>query len=85
MNTTIYDKETESLSCIYADFIIVIGPANIDYLSAKKSPIFSVFALNSYLNYCNKIFITTAEFNELSSTAYRIGIMHFEWTILAKI
>ena len=44
MNTTIYDKETESLSCIYADFIIVIGPANIDYLSAKNHR-FLVFLL----------------------------------------
>ena len=41
----------------------------------KKSPIFSVFAvaiyqLNKYLYHCNKIFITTAEFNGFSSAAY---------------
>ena len=37
----------------------------------KKSPIFSVLAV--------------AEFNELSSAAYRNGILHSEWKILAKI
>ena len=54
----------------------------------KKSPIFSVFAvsyLNKYLYYCNKIFITTAEFNGLSYAAYRNGIAHSERKILAKI
>ena len=34
---------------------------------------------------CNKIFITTAEINELSSAAYRNIIIHYEWKILAKI
>ena len=54
----------------------------------KKSPIFSVFAvsyLNNYLYYCNKIFITTAAFNGLSSAAYGNGIANSERKILAKI
>ena len=45
---------------------IVTWPAIIDHVSAKKSLMFCVFAvsyLNNYLHYCNKIFITTAEFN----------------------
>ena len=54
----------------------------------KKSPIFSVFvasSLNNYLYYCNKIFITTAEFNGLSSATYGNEIVHLEQKILAKI
>ena len=47
----------------------------------KKSLTFSVFAvsqLSNYLYYCNKIFNTTAEFNMLSSAAYRNGVAHSE-------
>ena len=40
---------------------------------------------NSYLYYCNKLFITTAEFNGLSSAIYGNGIVYFERKILAKI
>ena len=41
-----------------------------------------------YPNYwynCNKTFITTAEFNGLSSAAYRNGILHSERKILSQI
>ena len=31
------------------------------------------------------MFLTTAEFNGLCSAAYRKGILHSEWKILAKI
>ena len=68
--------------------IYVTGPAKIDHVSTKKLPIFSVFAvsyLNNYVYYCNKIFISTAEFNGLSSPAYGNGIAHSEQKILAKI
>ena len=41
--------------------------------------------LNNYLYYHNKIFITTIEFNRLSSAAYRNRILHSDWKILAKI
>ena len=41
--------------------------------------------ITTYLYYWNKIFITTAEFNKLSSAAYRIGIVHSERKILVKI
>ena len=63
------------------------GPAKIDHVRTKKLPIFSVFAVSylNYLYYCNKIFITTAEFNGLSSAAYGNGIAHSEQKILAKI
>ena len=66
----------------------VTGPAKIDHVSTKKLLIFSVFAvsyLNNYLYYCNKIFITTAKFNGLSSAAYVNGIANSERKILAKI
>ena len=54
----------------------------------KKSLIFIVFALlylNNHLYYHNKIFITTADFNGLSSAAYENGIRYSKWKILAKI
>ena len=58
---------------------IVTWPAIIDHVNGKKSLMFSVFAvINNYLHYCNKIFITTAEFNGLSSTVYGNGITHSE-------
>ena len=67
--------------------IYVTGPANIDHLSTKL-PILFVFVLSllyNHLYYHNKSFITTAEFNGLSSAAYGIGILRFERKILAKI
>ena len=62
----------------------VIGPAKVHHLSAK----IIVFVL-SYLNKClychNKVLITTAKFNGLSSAAYRNGLLHSELKISAKI
>ena len=55
---------------------------------AQKIANFTVFAvsqLNNYLYYWTKIFITTVEFNGLSSAAYGNGIAHSERKILAKI
>ena len=55
---------------------------------AQKIADFTVFALsslNNYSYYHNKIFLTTVEFNGLYSAAYKNGILHSEWKILAKI
>ena len=41
--------------------------------------------LYNHLHYHNKIFITAAEFNGLSSAAYGIGILCFEQKVLAKM
>ena len=54
----------------------------------KKLPILACLLchiLNNYLYYCNIIFITTAEFNGLSSAAYKNGIVHSERKMLVKI
>ena len=40
---------------------------------------------SNYLYNYNQIFITTAEFNGLSSAAYGNGIVHLEQKILVKI
>ena len=47
--------------------LIVTGSAIIDHLSTKKLP---SWLYHNYLYYRNKIFITTTEFNGLSSAAY---------------
>ena len=63
-------------------------PVNIDHLSTKIAVFSCILYLNliaTYLYYCNKIFITTAEFNRLSSAAYGNGILHYEWKIFVKI
>ena len=44
---------------------------------------FSCLLYHKFLYYHNKIFITTAEFNGLSSAVYRNGILHYKWKILA--
>ena len=62
-----------------------IMPAKINHLSAKKSLIFCFSLISTYLYYHNKIFITTAEFNGLSSATCRNEILHSEWKILVKI
>ena len=41
--------------------------------------------LYHYLHYHHKIFITTAEFDGLSSAAYGDGILHSKWKTLVKI
>ena len=41
--------------------------------------------LRNYFYYWNKIFITTAEFNVLSSAAYKNELRYSEQKILAKI
>ena len=55
----------------------------------KKSPILACLLYHNlitiYTSYYNKIFVTTAEFNGLSSAAYGNGIVHSERKILAKI
>ena len=64
------------------------GPAKINHVSAKTSPIFSVFALSELMNCLykhNKIFVTTVEFNGLSSEVYGNGIPRSELKILPKI
>ena len=66
--------------------IYVTGPTKIDYLSQKIANfLFDLLQLNGYLYYHNKIFITTAKFNGLSSAAYGNGLLYSEWKILAKI
>ena len=59
----------------------VTGPATIKQLSAKITDFFVIDLsyLYNYLYNHNKMFITTAELNGLSSAAYRIGILGFEW------
>ena len=61
------------------------GPARINHLGAKNAIfVFALSYLNNHLYYHNKIFITTAEFNGLSSVAYRNGILHSEHKIITK-
>ena len=66
----------------------VTGPAKIDHVSTKNHRFLVCLLyhnLKNYLYYYNKIFITTAEFNGLSSAGYGNGIVHSERKILAKI
>ena len=51
---------------------------------AQKVPIFCIYFIitNNYIYYHNKIYITTVEFNMLSSSAYRNEILHSEQKIL---
>ena len=69
--------------CLQDSLEYVTGP-----VSTKKLPIFSVFAL-SYLTNClykhNKISVTTAEFNGLSSEINGNEIPHSEIKILPEI
>ena len=60
----------------------------INHLSTKIAVLLSLFyhhSITIYVYYQNKIFITTAEFNGLSSVAYENEILHFEWKILENI
>ena len=64
------------------------GLAKIDHLSTKIADFLSLFYYNLitfYATYHDIIFITTAEFNELSATGYDNEILHSECRILAKI
>ena len=65
----------------------VTRPAKIDHVSAKNRRFLACLLNHNLITLynCNKIFITTAEFNGLSSAAYRNGIVHSEQKILAKI
>ena len=63
----------------------VTGPARIDHVSTKKLPILECLLYHNFLYYCNRIFITTAEFNGLSFATYGNGIAYSEQKILAKI
>ena len=83
------DKQSfvESVSFLYYQCTYVTGPAIINHVSTK-SPFFSLLYHNlttTYLDYHNKVFITTAEFNGLSSAAYGNGIVHFKLKILVKM
>ena len=83
------DKQSfvESVSFLYYQCTYVTGPAIINHVSTK-SPFFSLLYHNlttTYLDYHNKVFITTAEFNGLSSAAYRNEILHSERKVLTKI
>ena len=55
----------------------------VDHQSAKNCR-FYVFA-PSGITYCNKIFISTTEFNGLSHAAYGNRIPHSEWKILVTM
>ena len=50
----------------------------------KIADFLSLLYHNNYLYYCNKIFITTAEFDGFSVAAYGTGILHSEWKITSK-
>ena len=66
----------------------VTRPAKINQVSAKNHRFFHFYSIITSITILynhNKIFITTAEFNGLSSAAYGIGILRFERKILAKI
>ena len=66
--------------------IYVTGPVKIDHLSIKNHRFLACLLYhNLTIYYCSKIFITTAEFNMLSSAAYGNGIVHSERKILVKI
>ena len=54
------------------------GPAKIDHLSAKITDffIFALSKLHNYSYYCNKIFVITVEFNELSSVGRYLPVCH---------
>ena len=66
--------------------IYVTRPAKIDHVSIKNADFYRVCCIITYyLYYCNKIFITTAEFKGLSSATYGNGIAHSERKILAEI
>ena len=68
-------------------FIFVTRPAKINHLSGNNCHFLSLLYHNlaNYLNYCNKVFITTAKFSGLSSAAYGNGMLHSDRKIVAKI
>ena len=68
--------------------ILVTGPVKINNVSAKKLPIFSVFALSELINCLykhNKISVTTVEFNGRSSKSCGKGIPRSALKILPKL
>ena len=78
MNAKLGKKEALSYIYIYI-CVCVTGPTNTDLLSARKMPIFCLCYHNLITIYTTTTkSITTAEFNGLSSAAYRNGILHSE-------
>ena len=68
--------------------IFVTGPARIDHMSTKNHGFLLSLLYHNLItiySYHNKIFITTAEFNRLSSEAYKNEILHSKRKILTKI
>ena len=87
INVSLYFTRRDVLTTILLwnlRLVSICDQARKNWPCEHKDHQFSRLLYHKYLYYHNKIFITTAEFNELSSAVYRNGILHYKWKILAK-